>query len=78
MSKSRNWVFTKQATDAETQLWNLWNTGAAAFQDPFKWHENSRVRYIVYQIEVAPSTGKLHVQGLLCFNNAARLSTAKI
>lgn len=77
MSQSRNWVFTKQATEAEEQLWNIWQSGAAVFQDPFKWHEHERVRYTVYQIEKAPSTGKLHVQGLLCLKNGGRMSTIK-
>ena len=73
----RNWVFTKQATPEETAAWTELLNGAAIFQDPFKWHNDSRVKYTVYQIERAPTTGQLHVQGLLCFKNSVRLTGAK-
>lgn len=74
MSKSRNWVFTKQATEAESEQWN---TANAVIPEPFKWHTDSRVKYVKYQIERAPETGKLHVQGMIIIKSATKMTTVK-
>lgn len=74
MSQSRNWVFTRQATEVESALWL---SSAAALTDPFSWHRDERVKFCVYQIERAPTTGQLHVQGLICFSSPRRLAAIK-
>ena len=74
---AKNYVFTKQATNEETLNWTAYLNGAAIFQDPFRWHEDRRIKYVVYQIERAPTTGQLHVQGLVCFKQSVRLTGAK-
>lgn len=37
--------------------------------------KNSQVRYIVFQEELAKTTGTEHLQGYIVFNNARRLKT---
>lgn len=73
--QSRNWCFTRQATAAESQIWN--STASATITEPFTWHLDSRVVYLVYQIEKAPKTGQLHIQGMISFKNSCRFSAIK-
>ena len=73
--QSRNWVFTRQSTPAESAAWN--STAAATIPEPFRWHEDHRVSCVVYQIERAPKTGKLHVQGLICFKSSCKWTAIK-
>lgn len=73
MSQSRNWIFTRQSTDAESTEWtSLLFTG-----EPFSWHTDKRVTYCCYQIEKAPDTGKIHVQGMICFKSPCRMAAVK-
>ena len=73
MSQSRNWVFTRQATQAEAAGWN--NTAAAAIPEPFAWHTDARIKFVKYQIERAPTTGQLHIQGMISFKGNTKMST---
>lgn len=75
MAQSRNWVFTRQSTEDEARQWT--NTAAASIPEPFKWHEDDKVTYVKYQIERAPDTGKLHIQGMICFKGSTRMSRVK-
>lgn len=77
MSKSRNWVFTRQTTQSEAENFEAALTSAAAFEEPFNWHADSTVNYVSYQIERCPKTGKLHVQGFIQLSTAVRMQTVK-
>lgn len=74
-SQSRNWVFTRQATQAEATTWNA--TAAAVIVDPFTWHTEDKVTFCKYQIERAPTTGQLHVQGMISFKASCRPTAVK-
>lgn len=76
-STAKNFVFTKQATLDEQDNWLTFLNMQGPFPDPFNWHSNENVKYVVYQIERAPTTGRLHVQGLICFKKSVRLTGAK-
>lgn len=67
---SRNWVFTRQLTPEEIIMvpFNALN---------FEWHKDPRVVYLIYQLEKAPTTGQLHVQGLVHFKSTQRMSAVK-
>ena len=74
-TKSRNWCFTRQSTDAEAAAWAA---TAAALPCPFPhWKDDPRVKYICFQIEKAPDTGKLHVQGCICMKSPCRMTAVK-
>jgi len=79
MSTSRNWTFTRQTTKDEAQAIENHLSGAAcaAMKEPFQWYKDVRVRYIVYQLERAPDTRKLHYQGLVCMKSSCRMSAVK-
>ena len=77
MSKSRNWVFTRQSTPEEAAVWERANESAALLPEPFNWHGDAQVTYVSYQIERAPDTGKLHVQGMISFKNPKGMSLVK-
>lgn len=63
MSRSRNWCFTLYPQHS--------NIDSICEPDP------EIVQYIVWQNEVAPSTGKVHIQGYVCFVNPKTMSAAK-
>lgn len=48
-------------------------------QSHFKtiFEENAKIQYIIYQIERAPDTGRVHVQGYFCFGSRIRLPGIK-
>lgn len=45
-------------------------------QDPHKW-KTEKVKYVHWQLEEAPDTGKEHYQGFIVFNSKQRLSACK-
>lgn len=51
--KFRNWFFTIFSFDVETEL---------------KFSEKG-ISYSIYQIEACPTTGREHIQGLICYTN---------
>lgn len=73
MPQSRNFVFTRQATNEEAQVW----MATAALVEPFKWYEDPRVKAVRFQIERAPTTMKLHCQGFIAFKNPCRMAAVK-
>lgn len=73
MPQSRNFVFTRQLNEVEVAAANT----AAALPDPFTWHHDERIRYLRYQIERAPTTGKLHVQGFISFTSPRKFGVVK-
>ena len=59
----RNWCFTINVSDDK------------------KWerikHLPDKVKYIIYQKEKAPTTGKIHYQGYIQFSNSVRMEGVK-
>nr|WAE43279.1 MAG: replication associated protein [Cressdnaviricota sp.] len=69
--QARNWVFTRQLSDTEVAAHN----GA---EDQFpNWHLDEHVKFLIYQLETAPSTRKLHAQGFITFTCPQRMSRVK-
>lgn len=73
--QSKNWIFTRQATPAESAAWN--SSAASTIPEPYRWHEDPRVTFVAYQIERAPRTGQLHVQGMISFKSSCRYTAVK-
>lgn len=76
MSKSRNWVYTRQLTDSEA----LFVTNCAAdpcLADLWFAPSSEHIKCCVFQIEKAPTTGKLHCQGLIQFTTARAMAYVK-
>ena len=60
------------ADEAEATRW------AKATAAPLDWHLKVKsFKYMVYQVERAPDTGKVHLQGFICFETGTRLSELK-
>lgn len=77
MSKSRNWCFTRQLADREAVF--VENCAATPTLEDL-WFApvlTDQITGYVFQIEKAPSTGKLHCQGFIQFKNTKAMSTAK-
>nr|UBJ25923.1 putative replication-associated protein [Red panda circovirus 4] len=62
---SRAWAFTLQLDEQPEDL--SWLTRELPARLP-------KLKYLVYQLEVAPSTGKLHVQGAARFSATTRMA----
>lgn len=71
-AKARDWVFTCNGVvqDAQAAVGLL---GELRLRDPAV----SRLRYVCLQLEVAPGTGRLHLQGYASFVNAVTLANAR-
>lgn len=68
--QSRNWVFTYNFPQGEET--NITD------QDPFpEWHTNPLVGFIVYQVERAPHTGQLHIQGFVNLKQSRKMAWVK-
>jgi len=67
------WCFTKQADEVTSIVWNE----ATAQFPPLHWADRKYFRYCKYQVERAPTTGMVHLQGYLCLTRALRLSELK-
>lgn len=67
-SRSRNWCFTIQADEEAETTWPV------AESCPIEIPERSR--FLMCQVERAPTTGKLHLQGFCCFEHAIQMNTA--
>lgn len=65
MSRARNYVFTLHEKDGET----------LRLLDPLEWPEY--VTYLVYQMEVAPDTGRIHFQGYLELSEGKSMTALK-
>jgi len=79
MSRARMWCFTLFGADddGDEQLSRvLW---LAATQDapPLYWKERKSFKYMKYQVERAPDTGRLHIQGFVCLTQPMRMAEMK-
>jgi hypothetical protein len=75
MSKARMWCFTLHANEelGEHLAWPL-----ATVRNPIlHWAGNKVFKYCKYQVERAPDTGKIHLQGYLCLTSQLRLGELK-
>lgn len=70
--KRRNWCFT-QILDATEPNESVVNNVSAYIKED----ENADIKYAIWQLERAPSTGKLHIQGYAEFPQPVRLQRAK-
>lgn len=74
--KGRIWCYTIHADEEEGQhvSWPL----ATGETSPLRsWTGKKDFRYTKYQVERAPTTGKIHLQGFLCLTRAMRLGELK-
>jgi len=69
--QSRIWCFTLQAQDSVVESWT--NSKDGVLKNP----DESLVQGGYYQIERAPTTGKIHAQGFLVLKRKAVFSTVK-
>lgn len=72
-TKSRNWVFTLMPDKDENWLIVDAPCPIAAWMDAFA----GKVDYLVCQIEKAPTTGQVHLQGYIQLANHQRLTFVK-
>lgn len=77
MSQSRNWCFTRQVTVDEANMFLHTMPGLPAEGHMYKWHESSAVKYIVFQLEQAPTTGQLHIQGYVNLKGTRKMEWVK-
>lgn len=74
MSQSRIWTFTKQAEEeSENVTWPLSNEENLPMENP----DPDKVQCLYYQVEKAPTTGKIHLQGFIIFYKKCRFTTVK-
>lgn len=72
--QSRIWTFTKQAsTDAENVSWPLANAENPPLQNP----DPEKIQGLFYQVERAPTTGQLHLQGFLVTKKKVAFSVVR-
>lgn len=69
MSRTRNWCFTINATPAEALSWPT--------ADPPLALELGTASYVHYQLEKAPTTGQLHLQGFVLFKQYTTMAKVK-
>lgn len=69
------WCFTLFATDDECAR----VTWLCANEDcpPLYWEDCKYFRYMKYQVERAPDTGRIHIQGFICLTMPERMSFMK-
>jgi len=77
--KYRSWVFTYHLSEEEIQLYSSIDTT----QEPnienslFSLDDDKRIVFMVYQLEKATTTGKLHMQGVVGFTCQLAMSGVK-
>nr|QXP07664.1 MAG: replication associated protein [Arizlama virus] len=74
-TKARMWCFTLPADEdlGEHITWPLATREVA----PIHWADKKNFRYMMYQVERAPTTGKIHLQGFICLTGPLRLGELK-
>lgn len=75
MARSNGWCFTLHA-DEEQGEHLTWLT-ASTLDPPLHWADRQHFRYMIYQVEQAPETGKIHLQGYLNFKAKVSLVMLK-
>lgn len=71
MPGNRNWCFTLQASSEEERV--TWAAPGTPCPVGY-WFDSGKIKYLVCQLERAPETGQLHLQGYCQFNNQIMLS----
>lgn len=74
-TRARMWCFTLPANEeaGEHVKWPVCNSASP----PIHWGDKRGFRYMKYQVERAPTTGKIHLQGYLCTTVPMRLGELK-
>jgi len=70
MSRARNWCFTYNADEEQAVSWLTANP-------PLTIELGSYTKYLHYQLEKAPTTGQIHLQGFVCFEALKTMQQAK-
>jgi hypothetical protein len=74
MAQSRNWLVTGQMNDEESMRIN---SSAGALKDTYTWWQNKAVKYCCYQIERAPTTGKIHMHAVIILKSTRKTAFIK-
>lgn len=73
-TQSRIWCFTKQAEEeSERVAWPLATEANLPLENP----DPDKIQGLFYQVERAPTTGQLHLQGFVVFKKKVRFTTVK-
>ncbi len=64
-----DWLFTDNSIE------QFYSPVLADYSDPFE--DKTKISYGVWQVERAPTTGRLHLQGLVIFTRTVRLSAVQ-
>lgn len=73
--QARMWCFTLPA-DEDLMQHIQWPVSSVR-DPPLHWSGNKYFRYMKYQVERAPTTGLIHIQGFLCLTRGMRLCELK-
>lgn len=75
--RAKNWCFTFFFLEEEARALELLLASGADVPDPHPVWDDPHVLAAMYQLERAPDTHRLHLQGFACFRGALRLATVK-
>lgn len=73
MSQSRLWTFTKQSDDETSITWMLASDDNLPIDNP----DSQIVQCLYYQVEEAPTTHKIHLQGFIVTKKRSVFNTIK-
>jgi len=71
MAYCKHWCFTLHADEEEASLW------AVSSDPPLNVFDDEVIEYMVYQVERAPETGQVHLQGFLSLKKKQRMLSVK-
>lgn len=74
-ARYNNWCFTINATPEEAVQWDTATADAPA---PLQIDADAGIRYLLYQLERAPTTGQLHLQGFVTYSQVHSLAQVKV
>lgn len=72
MSQARQWCFTLHADSDDVAT--LWSAGTSEHPPLESWYTAEKLRYMCYQVERCPDTGRVHIQGFVCLTDKCRLA----
>lgn len=76
---ARNWVFTRNLSGNEVTFMESLPGKTDFTEDcPFTWMHNEHCAHTIFQLEKAPTTGQLHLQGYIRTDNAMAFNSVKI